>query len=361
MTTKDGLIAAQQRLTKEVIDHHILREKISEVHSHLSLPIPGTVVLLVGLPGTGATRIARAVRERCRSDVRPFSPFTAIEIAARAPTSSRFRWKAFFETGLGVLEEPILGQRRRATEAPDRKTEFVGFATFRGEEEVRSDFENALRRRTTKVLSVTHAHNMLRRLPPEEMHHPLLVFQELAGTRWHLPSVVMLSGKYDLQKMIRNDSKADLSTVVIDVPPYPVASPSEADARNWLEAVGGFAALLKDVVPDGMLEERAKDLAQGTLGNVGWVKRALSDSLKDVQEGGKPRELRWKDIERRLPTERARKRMAEELLLGVEWFAGRPEEDGQAPDENQGGSKGGRPRRGRVGERNASRDRVGMS
>lgn len=168
---------------------------------------------------------------------------------------------------------------------------------------------------------------------------------------------MLLSGSYELLKMIRNDSRVEHCVRVVDVPPYSVTDPKQEDAAEFTKLLLGFEALLGQIMPAGLLTENNQVIAARTLAAAGWVQKALSGALVEVGKGD-PRLLTWKDIEPHLPTNRARERLLLELKSGSDWFADHPQDLSTTSVDSpvrkaRVGSR-------RVGERNPSRDPVGM-
>lgn len=356
MITEQDLQAAQRRLRDSVVSHRILDEKIQEVFTKVTLSPAGTVIVLVGVSGSGVTRVARAVRELCRKGSNPFNPFCAIELTAIAPTKGGFNWSTLFSNGLATLEEPILGQRRRATESPRGITEYFGSAVYRGESEYRTDFTEALQKRGCRLVSVLNAQFMLRRLWPEEFHHPLQLFHQLAGSRGKLPAVVLLSGTKDLLKMVRNDSGVHLCSQVVYVPNYLSTVPE--DVLDFTQLLFRFQEMMGDCIEQNILVDNNEVLAKRTRGSSGWVKKSCVDALMSIPISD-PRPLSWGDIEKHLPPIRALRRLDTETDAIREWLADHPDShDAPTADlEHQRPKRRGR----RVGERNPARDPVGGS
>lgn len=356
MISREAIQKAQSALKDCVVPHRILDEKVQEVFTKITMSPAGTVILLVGVAGAGVTRVARAVRDQCRRESHPFNPFSILELTAVAPTKGLFNWSTFFSGGLAALDEPILGQRRRATESHQRVTEYFGSAVYRGESEHRTDFTEALQNRGCRTVSVLNAHFMLRRLWPDELHYPLQLFHQLTGGRGKLPANVLLAGNRDLLKMIRNDSGVDLCTQVVHVPTYSPTVPEDVIA--FTQMLHRYQGVLGDSIESNLLVNNNESLATRTRGSAGWMKKVCIDALNTIPTDS-PRPLQWSDIEKHLPPNRALRRIDAETEAILEWLADHPE----ALDTPATSSDKANPqrRRRRVGERNPARDLVGGS
>jgi hypothetical protein len=348
----DTLREIHRKLESTIIEHSTYRHVLGELESIVTYALPGSIVLLVGAPGTGVTAIARACHRRLQIACRPENPFCAVELVARVPTRGRFHWKDFWESGLEVLEEPILGQRRRATESAKLYTEFLGSAAFRAEDNLRRDFEHILHRRGCRTLFISGADAMLRRAPDDDLTLPLEIFQQMAARKFERPKVVVMGGGIPLLRTMHRKASLDLHTTVLHVPP--LSAHNEAAAADFISAVKSFEEILIPLVESGTLVGNASTLHAASAGCIGWLKQAISDALARMEERKKER-LNWKDIQRELP--RAKKR--EVLQHEISTIAGYFEESAASspsPDTpDRGRSRNGR----RVGERNPSRDRVG--
>ena len=348
---------AADLLDRRPIAHPILEEIIQEVQTRITMAPRGTVILLIGVAGVGVTRVARAARDAYRRNSQPFNPYCAIEIVARAPISTKFGWKKFFASSLAALDEPVLGQRRRATESSLRVTTFTETAQFRGADDYRSDLENALLRRGCSVMSVLHADFFLRRMPIEEAPHVLQLFDQLVSVCSH-PRVALLSGRPSLLQIIRNDSRGDLCAEVIVVPPLDVRT--ESGRKAAIEMLAGFEQLLINIIVPNTLTANAEEIIHRIVGATGWVKRAISKAISDILRLKHPRMIVWSDIRKHLPGRRVREQLEAEVREIAEWCEYLDSgETGSPTIALEGKPYAKRKRSGRVGERSPSRDSVG--
>lgn len=344
-------------LDRRSVSHQIFNDVKKEVLTRISLAPRGTVFILVGIAGVGTTRIAKAVREDYRRNSNPFNPYSAIEVAARAPISSKFGWKKFFAGALTALDEPVLGQKRRASESIKRFTTFTETAQFRGPEDYRNDLENALMRRGCEVISVLYADFFLRRMPPDEFPHVLQFFDQLVSV-CRTPRVALLSGRAALLQMIAGDSRGDLCVEVIEVPP--LEDQSETGVKVIVEMLAGFEALIPQILPPETLVKNAQEISTRTVGATGWVKRALTQAISDVLLLERPRKLTWSDIKRRLPSTRVTEQLKAELKEIADWLdylkSGDRRVESKATETDASEKK---KHKRRPGERGPSRDPVG--
>lgn len=348
---------AAELLDRRPIAHPILQETIKEVHTRIAMARHGTVFLLVGIAGVGVTRVARAVKDLYRRNSHPYNPHSLIEVVARAPINAKFGWKPFFASSLSALDEPVLGQRRRAIESNLRLTAFTTTAQFRGAEDYRTDLQNALLRRNCNVISVIHADFFIRNMRIEETSHVLQLFDQLVSVGQN-PRVALLSGRPALLKIIRDDSRVDLCVEVVVVPPFDTTS--DKGKKAAIEMLAGFEALISPVIVPNTLIENAQEIVERTVGTTGWVKRAISTAISDVLLLDRVRMIEWSDIRKRLPSKLARERLRSELDEISRWCEHLMTDEHQSPGvtSESGVTAKGRPS-GRVGERKSSRDPVG--
>ena len=296
MISIDSIREGRRNLQRSFVEHSVFKETLDQLTANLTLPVPGRVYLLVGLPGFGVTSIAQTLRSRLCSESHPFNPYQALLLDAQIASGGDFSFGPLFEQGLRVLNEPIVGQKVRATDAPDRLTNFAATAVFRGASKLRPDFELAMVRRNVSTLIVTHAHRMRAGLADSKLGVPFDVVAQVLNGKQRLPACALLSGTPDLLRMRLPQTGHYLRSKVFCVAPKSLAP------DKYIEMMAGYEALLKGLVEPGALTNKDNAMAfhTRTSDSAGWVKSVLGDALADLErEPKKP--LTWARIERHLP------------------------------------------------------------
>lgn len=293
----DDIQSARKSLRINFIEHPRQTETIKLLETETTFSLNGRVFLLIGLPGFGVTTIAKALKSNINRETHPFNPFQALEIKAKAPPSGSFNWKTFFEEGLTLLNEPVVGQRLRAIDAPNGITKFAGNAMFRGVDKYLNDFSSALSRRMTRTIIVHNAHNMLLGVDEKLKGRAFAVMHQLADGPAQNPLNVVLCGTPALLKVLTDDPSQYLHLRKVVVPPY---AQDEKDLSQYMTLLSGYEDLLKNVMEPRCLKDHAKDIYDRTLGGVGWIEAMLSDSL--VQLELRPdAPLSWDDVKKHMP------------------------------------------------------------
>lgn len=351
--TQDQIDAALRRLQRESVAHDLFVTTLEQAVINASFSLSGMVHIVTGPPGCVMT-LGRAVGNRLRAQSHPFNPHSAIVITARPPLRKDFQWNAFFKEGLEALDQPILGQTRRATESSRGVTDFQGSATFRSAEDCRKDFRLALQGRMTRTLVVLNAHHMLVGLDEEdeeEMRRPLSVFSDLAGEVNGCPTSVILSGEPGLLKMRHRSAETDLVSKRLTMRGYDDIQ-GEKEAKNFLGLLMAYEKMLENVMEPRALTSNAKAIRDRTHGTDTWIRRALWCAVVLLRPGNK--QLKWTDIKEHLPTD------AEAIVIGrhLEPNSSKP----AAAKELKSMSNEGSGRRGtrRPGTRGPASDPVGL-
>jgi hypothetical protein len=368
MSTPDAIDHALRLLEARNVDHPEFLDKAAELRARCEIAPSGTVILLTGISGLGTNRIARYVRAEIYKQTSPYNPYLICEVDAKPPTEGRFNYRRFYIDGLKALNEPVLGQRKRAKETDSGRTEYKEQANFRGPEEYRADFEDALGKRGTRILILTDAHFLLRTLKPNEYHYAFSVFRKLVNGRAGGPQVAILSGTPVIRDLLGSEDNPELTNsgidqaaVLIDVK---VPDPSTKSGKeNAVAMLKGFEEILGAAAEKMLLtsEVALKKLEARTLFVPGVIKQALVGALQAAKKKASAT-ISWNDVYVHLPLKRQLQRLRADIEAArIRCLDGVPEPAPQekAADDERKESKEKTSRR--VGERNAASDPVGVS
>ena len=342
---------ATRAIKTQSIETPLFTDTLNDLLANIQFAPRGTVLVCVGPTGSGVATLTRRLTSELVARTQPEDHYAALELRARFPTDTPFRWKNFFESGLEALNDPILGQRRRASESEHGITEFSKSATWTTRDQHQTQMANAAHRRGCTTLLISEAHHMLRRAKASDLDAVPITLHQLANSRFGLPAVVVATGSYELLRISNICAASDFPMKFVHL--RPLSSTIESDVKAWLSCCATYQELMGAYCPSDLLVDRADALFGATFGCIGWLQRTLLRAIATSSQHDAA-QVSWDHIRDSLPTKREQKNLALEIEEGTRFFSEEVASETPSPRS----SAPHRSKR-RVGERNPSRDQVG--
>jgi energy-coupling factor transporter ATP-binding protein EcfA2 len=354
---------------QKIVRHPKLQTVLEELQTRVLNPAGQPLVATIGPTGAGKTTLLNQVTrgllelhaEQMKTDP-GFLPYISVE--ARSPERGNFDWKWFYEDILKAGNEIHYKDKRLPDDvipAEIQKQRLSGCSTAA----LRVAVENMLHHRGTPPLLIDEGQHFLKMASGRKLLDQMDSLKSLSNKTG---VKIILFGNYDLLSLGQLSDQLARRGHEIHFGRYRLDSAS--DVQVFQNIIATFQRALPITVSLDLLQHW-KYIYRGSLGCIGSLKDWLAASLTEAMSCGRT-EIILKDLQRTVRPEAALTKMARELRNGEEKWAERTATNeevdrllGFEPLTQQNApslvSNKSFPHRRRVGERNPTRDVVGLA
>jgi nucleoside-triphosphatase THEP1 len=349
-----------------VISHPILESVFADLRIVIRRPGEIPLIVVVGPTGVGKTTLVK----RLHQEILTASAATmekdpglvpVILIEAMSPDRGDFRWGDFYIRFLKAAKEPMIDRK----ELDDSDLELRKYRKKVGSDpELRRAMEQCIQHRGTKVVIIDEAQHLTKVLNPARLHDQMDTIKSLASLSG---AQFVMVGTYNLLQLLNRNGELARRTCCIDFPRY--RYDQAKDRQSFYNILGMFEARLP-LETTGVLVRNVDYQYEHCLGCIGTLKDRLKLAARHAIETGRTC-LEMKDLEAIALSNDSLLAILQEILEGERLIESSKlkgdelrsklglQKSQTAPAETT--DEKAAPPRHAVGERNLTRDPVGVA
>ncbi len=377
------LAARRLYFETKVVAHQRLKEVYETLLHAIRYPAGTSLIFVAGPTGVGKTtllqRIVKQLIDDAKSDpTTTLGHIPVVAMEAPSPDSGNFSWKDYFTRALIALNEPMIDSKMTSNIRGLHRDDQGQLVIERDltTPDLRRVLEKCLHHRRTRAFLVDEGQHLKKMASGRRLLDQMDTLKSLANMT---ETVHVLIGHYDLLGLMDLSAQLSRRSVEIHFPRYRLEQPEDLkEFKKLLRTFQRHLPLCKE--PD--LQSHAEYFYERSLGCTGMLKTMLNKALGAALEQGE-QTLTPKLWERHAEPPGKLKEMLHEIVTGEQRIKERGEakhlqelramlglgeakqraslpEDRSIPTTTQTEVLSKRKKgRGRVGQRNATRDAVG--